>query len=62
MPSDHKAYRTFLAIAGILMFGWGIAYGFETYRYNECSETARVRINKMNAQIDEARKSLEQKK
>jgi hypothetical protein len=59
--STDRAYKLFLATSGVLLLGWGLAYGYETYRYNACSEIANARIATLNARIDEARKTLEQK-
>ena len=61
MTAD-KAYRLFLAMSTVLLLGWGLTYGYESYRYTVCSNLAQVRIEALNAQIDEARKALEQKK
>ncbi|MGZ5804856.1 MAG: hypothetical protein ACXWJW_03695 [Xanthobacteraceae bacterium] len=60
--STDKAYKLFLVVSGVLLVGWGLGYGYETYRYTACSDIANTRIGALNAQIDEARKKLEQSK
>jgi hypothetical protein len=69
MSLVHKGYGIFMGVYGVLMIGWGVAYGIENYKGDECRETVRVRIdamnaqtNEINAQTNEIKKSIEQRK
>lgn len=69
MSLVHKSYGIFMGVYGVLMIGWGVAYGIENYKGDRCRETVRVRIdamnaqtNEINAQTNEIKKSIEQRK
>ncbi len=50
-----------MAIFGVAMFGLAIAYGYANYKGDQCSQSLQARIDSMNAQIESAKRTIDQK-
>jgi hypothetical protein len=62
MTENQTGYRIFMAVFAVLMLGWAITYGYANYQLDECSQSLRVRIETVKAQIDANQRSIDQKK
>jgi hypothetical protein len=54
-------FRIMMFVVGIATLGWAIPYGYANYKLDQCSQSLHVRLDEINAKIDENRKALEQK-
>ncbi len=61
MPAVRRTYGIFMAIFGVAMFGLAIAYGYANYKGDQCSQSLQARIDSMNAQIESAKRTIDQK-
>jgi hypothetical protein len=54
--SDYRpATRKLMLVVAVAMIGWTIPYAIANYRFDNCSETLRTRLDDMKAKIDAAR-------
>ena len=66
MTADQSSYsisyRIFLVAVGIVMVGWGIAYGYANYQGDQCTESVNARLDSIKARVDAAKGTIDQGK
>lgn len=66
MTADQRghsiSYRIFMVVVGVVMIGWGIAYGFANYEGDQCIHSLQVRLDSIKVRIDAAKAAIDQRK
>ena len=62
MLTDRRTLRIGIAVVCVLMIGSWVAYAFEAYNRNQRQQALQVRIEALEAQIDNTKKLIDQRK
>ena len=58
----NQPYRVFMAIVGVLMLGWAIAYGYANYQADQCIQGVQARLDSLKARVDAGKTTTDQRK
>jgi hypothetical protein len=52
------SFRLFMGAVGVMVIGWGIAYGYATYQGDQCTKSTTARIESIQARMAAVGQSL----